>query len=202
MMKLFFIRHGLTEWNKVNRFQGSSNIPLCDEGVEQAKKISKRLSKLDFDAVFASDLDRAFQTANYIAEPHHMQVTKFPELREIHFGAWEGLTREEIINLKEYDFNQWKMAPHIVEFPGEGTLYKVQQRVMAGINKIIDEYDNGNIIIVSHGASLKIAILSLLDMDLSHFNQLWLGNTSLSIIEIRKDRNVLGLLNDTSHLDN
>ncbi|MGE4282920.1 MAG: histidine phosphatase family protein [Clostridia bacterium] len=201
MTNLFLIRHGLTEWNQLNRFQGSSNIPLCDEGIEQAKKISRKLSRYHFDVVFASDLDRAFQTATYIAQPHQLPVIKIPELREIHFGEWEGLTREEIVNLKDYDFDKWRTSPHIERFPGEGSFLNVQKRVMSGINKIISEYNNKDIVIVSHGASLKIIILSLLGIELSHYRKFWLDNTSLSIIEIRKDRNVLSLLNDMSHLD-
>lgn len=201
MSKLFLIRHGLTEWNKLNKFQGSSNTLLCEEGIEQAKKLADRLKPYKFDAIYSSDLSRAYETALYIAQPHHMTVNKIPELREIHFGEWEGLTKEEIINLKKYDFIRWKNSPHSTEFPGEGSLVKVQQRVMKGIQAILNRHQNENIVIVSHGASLKIIILSLLGMDLSFYRHFWLGNTSLSIIEIRKDRNVLSLLNDMSHLE-
>ncbi|MDK2799918.1 MAG: phosphoserine phosphatase [Clostridiales bacterium] len=202
MTKLFLIRHGLTEWNKLNKFQGSSDISLCKEGVEQAKKLASRLSSYNFEAIYASDLSRAYDTATYIAQAHNLVVKKIPELREIHFGEWEGLTKDEIIKLKNYDFNRWKVSPHSEKFPGEGSFLNVQRRVMKGIHTILSRHTEGNIVIVSHGGSLKIIILSLLELDLSFYRKFWLGNTSLSIIELQQHRSILNLLNDMSHLEN
>jgi len=198
---LYLIRHGLTEWNVTNRFQGSSDIPLCDKGREQAKRLSKRMENYPIHKVYASDLSRAYETAQYIAQPHNIAVKKVPELREIHFGIWEGLTQEEIVQLKEYNFTAWKQSPHDHPFPGEESFKNVQKRVMAGLEKITKNNQGENIAIVSHGGSLKLIIISLLNLPLSFYRSFWLGNTSLSIIELRKDRNVLSLLNDTSHLE-
>jgi len=201
MTKLYLIRHGLTEWNIHNRFQGSSDIPLCSEGIRQAQKLAERLKNIKFSSIYASDLSRAYETAKIIAQFHNIQVKKIPELREISFGEWEGLTKDEILQLKTYDFLAWKSSPHKVEFPGDGSLKKVQQRIEAGLKEIIENNMGEDIVLVSHGGSLKIAIITLLGLDLSFYNKFWLGNTSLSIIEIRKDRNILSLLNDTSHLE-
>lgn len=201
MSKLYLIRHGLTEWNKLNKFQGSSDISLCEEGIEQAQKLSQRLKKYKIDSIYASDLSRAYETALYIAEPHQLEVHKIPELREIHFGEWEGLTREEILQFKEYDFNAWRISPHTEKFPGEGSFLNVQKRLMTGVKRIIEENTGKDVAIVSHGGSLKILILSLLGLDLSGYLNFWLGNTSLSIVEIREDRNTLNLLNDMAHLE-
>ncbi len=201
MIKLYLVRHGLTEWNKLNRFQGSSNIALAPEGIEQAKKLSQKLKHYKFDAVYASDLDRAFTTAKRIAIPHQLEVKKIPELREIQFGKWEGLTIDEIKKTDEIDYNAWMEAPHSFEFPGEGNLGNVQKRIMNGMREIIDKHNNQNILIVSHGGSLKIIILSLLALDLSFYHKFWLGNTSLSIIDINNGKSVLSLLNDMGHLE-
>ncbi|NLY43841.1 MAG: histidine phosphatase family protein [Clostridiaceae bacterium] len=199
--RLYLIRHGLTEWNRCNRFQGASNISLCEEGIEQAKRLSKRMSKFPLDAVYASDLDRALQTAQIIAQPHDLPVNIVPQLREINFGEWEGLTKEEIIKLKKYDYNAWRDMPHKALFPGEGNLEKVRQRVMTGMKSILERHETGNIAVVSHGGCLKIIIMSLLGLDLSFYKHFWLGNTSLSIIDVHEDRKVLSLLNDMSHLE-
>ncbi len=201
MPKLFLIRHGLTEWNKLNRFQGSSDIELCKEGREQAVKISKRLENYNFEAIYASDLSRAYETALHIAKPHNITVNKVPELREINFGEWEGLTKEEILKLKQFDFKKWKSSPHNTVFPGEGSLNRVAQRIKCGIQNIIDRHEKGNIVVVSHGGSLKILIMTLLEIDMKLYNKFWLGNTSLSIIEYRTDKIMLNLLNDMSHIE-
>jgi broad specificity phosphatase PhoE len=200
MLKMFLIRHGLTEWNKLNRFQGSSDISLCGEGIEQAMKISNKLKDFNFEAIYSSDLSRAYETAQYVARPHGIEIEKVPEFREIHFGEWEGLTKEEIIELKEFDFIKWKASPHNTEFPGEGNFEEVRRRIEIGTRKILDTNKKGNIVIVSHGGSLKILIMSLLGIDMNAYNKFWLGNTSLSIIEIRKDRIMLNSLNDMNHL--
>ena len=202
MLKLYLIRHGLTEWNRTNRFQGSTDIELCNEGLEQAVKIAERMSVESIDAVYSSDLSRAYATAQHIASHHQLDVIKVPEVREIHFGQWEGMTRSEIEKQKEYDFSAWHESPHTATFPGEGTLSAVQKRIMVGLNKIIEESKEKNIVLVSHGGSIKLSILSLLDLDLSFYNKFWLGNTSLSIIELNKEKYILSLLNDMSHLSN
>ena len=200
MLKLFLIRHGLTEWNKINRFQGSSDVPLSEEGIWQAKKLAEKLKKYSFDAIYVSDLKRAYETGKYIANVHNLNVQAVEEFREIHFGRWEGLTQKEILQLDEYKYLQWKESPHISTFPGEGNLIKVQQRVTKGIHRILEEHGEGNIVIVSHGGVLKVMILSLLEIDLSLYNKFWLGNTSISIVEISHKGNILSLLNDMSHL--
>ncbi len=200
-MKLYLVRHGLTEWNKLNKFQGSSDIALAPEGIEQANKLAKKLKHYKIDAVYASDLDRAYMTAKHIAVPHRLEVKKIPELREIQFGKWEGLTIDEIKNIDEIDYNGWMEAPHSFEFPGEGNLANVQKRIMNGMRDIIDKHNNQNVLIVSHGGSLKILILSLLALDLSLYHKFWLGNTSLSIVDIKDGKSVLSLLNDMGHLE-
>ena len=85
-------------WNKQSRYQGQSNVPLSDTGRMQAKILSRRLENEAIDLIYASDLDRAIETANIIAEPHDLEVICSKSMRELGFGIWEGLTYDEIIN--------------------------------------------------------------------------------------------------------
>ncbi len=113
MTKLLLVRHGQTLWNHVARYQGHTDIDLSDTGRTQAKLLSMRLAGVSLQAVYASDLRRALDTARIIAEPHDLAVQALPQLREINFGAWEGLTFKEI--KAGYSDN----CGHLARFPGQ-----------------------------------------------------------------------------------
>src|SRR3712207_2534231 len=98
MTTLVFVRHGETDWNRVGRWQGHADIPLSTAGREQAAALAARFLREGrrFDHVYASDLGRAFETAQIIASTLKLPVHPLIELREMHIGAWSGLTSEEI----------------------------------------------------------------------------------------------------------
>jgi broad specificity phosphatase PhoE len=91
------VRHGATLWNATGRFQGQSDVALSPEGSAQAEAIAQRLSSDPIDRIYASDLERSYETARIVAAPHGLEVTRDPRLREFAFGEWEGLTWSEIV---------------------------------------------------------------------------------------------------------
>ena len=93
---IFLIRHGETVWNRESRMQGYRNVPLSDSGREQAAKLADYLKNETFHAIYSSDLSRAAETAQLVAEKHQMPVIVFPEFRERNCGEWEGLTHDEV----------------------------------------------------------------------------------------------------------
>ncbi|MBI4759502.1 MAG: histidine phosphatase family protein, partial [Chloroflexi bacterium] len=95
-MRLLLVRHGETDWNAEERYQGTTDVPLSAQGRAQAQALTSRMAGEVLDAIYASDLQRAWQTAEVIAAPHGLPVRPEPRLREIDFGAWEGLTFDEI----------------------------------------------------------------------------------------------------------
>ncbi|HEV8022046.1 MAG TPA: histidine phosphatase family protein, partial [Candidatus Lustribacter sp.] len=96
-MELICVRHGRTAWNAGRRFQGQTDIPLDDEGLAQAQALALHLRPERFDLALASDLVRARTTAETICAPHGIAIELTRELREMHFGQWEGLTWDEIV---------------------------------------------------------------------------------------------------------
>ncbi|MGA2392742.1 MAG: histidine phosphatase family protein [Candidatus Lustribacter sp.] len=96
-MELICVRHGRTAWNADRRFQGQTDIPLDDEGLTQAQALAAHLRDERFDVALASDLSRARTTAETICAEHDLALELTPALREMHFGAWEGLTWEQIV---------------------------------------------------------------------------------------------------------
>ena len=96
MIKLYLVRHGETDGNVQQWYQGSTDVPLNARGIAQAKCLSQFLKQVHFDGIYSSTLQRARLTAELVAKPHGLQVHAYDELREINFGVWEGHTYKEI----------------------------------------------------------------------------------------------------------
>lgn len=203
MTKLYLIRHGQTLWNKTSKYQGHSDIALSDDGIAQAKKLGHYFFEkgIKLQAVYASDLSRAYDTAKLIAEPYNLPISLNSELREMNFGVWEGLTFKEIKN-KYADLAEiWLTAPETLEVPMGESFAKVKERAINTLYGILKNHANENIAVVSHGGTLRTIICSLLDMPLSKMWQFKLDNTALTIFDIYYDKPILSLFNSTAHLD-
>lgn len=201
MTRLYLIRHGETEWNKINRTQGCGNdLPLNDTGIVQAKSVARIFNNKKIDAVYSSDLKRAYETASEISNVTKLPVITTPGLREMNFGCWEGLTSSEI-NEKYSELHKiWSSNPGQANIPQAETLMMLQKRIIDTVDDIINQHRGKNIIIVSHGISIKILILTLLCMDMSTHSRIKLDNAGVSIIDCGERGTVLSLLNDTCHL--
>lgn len=200
MGKLYLVRHGESEWNILSKVQGQSNTNLTNKGREQARKAARRLMKEKIDVIFSSDLNRALDTAKIIGEILGLEVNTLEELREIRFGVWEGLTTQEIIDKYNNEHIIWMTEPHKLNLPNAESLIDLQERLLRIVNILFKDNGDKNILIVSHGASIKALILGLLGIDISFYNKLTISNTSISIVENKDYSTVLRVLNDTSHL--
>ena len=200
MRKIYLLRHGQSEWNLLGKVQGQSDIELNEKGIEQAHKAAQVFLDKEIDAIYSSDLKRAYQTAEVIGDKLSLEVNTLCGIREMNFGTWEGLPIETIERDHLDHYKTWRTAPHEITFVDGENLAKVQERALAAVNKIISETSHKNILLVSHGTAIKSLILGLLDIDISKYNKMAMGNTGISIIEIREFSPVLTLLNDTNHL--
>ncbi len=199
--RLYLVRHGETDWNKNLKYQGHRDIPLSDEGIAQARKIALRLSTEKFDSAYASDLSRAMQTAQIITSFHQLEVMALPELRETNFGLWEGLTYREIDEQFHDIMKGWRSNPRETKIPGGESLGEVADRCWAGLNRVLDENPGGNVLVVAHGGIIRIAVATVLGMNLNEYWKIRQDNVSLNIIEFYgNDRAIVCLLNDTNHL--
>ena len=107
-MQLILIRHGQTEWNASQKYQGHTDIPLDDTGRQQARRLAEHLLQLEkVEAVYASDLVRARETAEIIAQAFNLKPLIDPRLRELCFGKWEGLTFNQVYAIYRAEFEQW-----------------------------------------------------------------------------------------------
>ena len=170
MGKIFLVRHGLTEYNKSLRLQGSSDIPLNEAGLLQAKKASEFLKVEKFDAILSSPLSRAYATAEIINEHHDLKIHKMDELKEQYFGQFEG---EHIENIRlKYPEG---------DIPGVETFDSLAERASKVMKFIEDNHVDQNVLVTAHSRTIK-SILSLYTDEI-HMVFTKLDNCSLSIIE-------------------
>jgi broad specificity phosphatase PhoE len=136
---LLLVRHGETDWNAEGRLQGHTDRPLNDYGRQQAKDLAERLADEGADAIYASDLARAKETAEILGARLGLPVVIDPNLREKNWGSWEGLTGDERIG---------------VEYVGEST-EEHRDRVMRAVRLIVERHPGQRVIVVTHGGSLR-----------------------------------------------
>lgn len=196
-MNLILIRHGQTNWNLEQRFQGQSDIPLNETGRKQAHALAERLSAKRFDAVYSSDLQRATETAKIICAP---QIHPDLRLREVNFGDWEGMTYDEIKakhpeTLAAWEADIFKNAP-----PNGETLEGLSVRVQSMLDELRGKHEDQKILIVAHGGVLQTLICLALKLPPTMYWQFHLSTASLSEVAFYPDGAILNSLNDTCHL--
>ncbi len=164
---LYIIRHGVTEWNKKGIIQGHTDIELSPEGREEAFQVAKSLKDIPFSAVISSDLKRAYQTAEIIAHEFHLKVEMMPQLRERHWGAWQGLNIDQLREtfggiIERYIENPQQEEP--VDLPGIArveTYRQAMRRVIPCLQEIASRYTGETVLIVAHGGILRGLMLHL-----------------------------------------
>ena len=200
MGQIFIARHGETVWNREGRIQGHTDVALSEKGVEQATSLAHRLKGVRFDAAYASDLSRAFETASVILQDREVPLFPSPRLREYHKGAFEGLTDGELRNRFPGEYPSY-IAKDLDYAPegGESTR-EVSVRMSGVIAEIKEKHLNHTVLVVGHGGSLRAAMMALLGMPLDANWRFVFGNCTLSIVDTYHDNAVLRLFNDGSHL--
>ena len=116
--RILLARHGATTLSVEDRFAGSSDVPLSDEGVEQARRLGERLKAEPIAAVYCSDMHRAMRTADAIARPHGLPLITRPALREIDHGQWEGLVHQDVEQRFADAYKRWDEDPLLSPPPG------------------------------------------------------------------------------------
>ena len=194
-----FIRHGQTDWNVQGRWQGFTDIPLNEVGRAQAHALAKRLASWPLDVVYASDLERAAETAAILAAPHRLQPILTPVWRERGLGALEGLTQAEIH--KNYPY--LLLPRSFIEGPGSESYDKLRKRVIGGYNKLVRQHKGQTVAIITHGGTLRMIVSHVLDLPGRLFAPFHLdGNTGITRVHVdKKGQSSLSLLNDTAHLE-
>jgi alpha-ribazole phosphatase/probable phosphoglycerate mutase len=202
--RIFLVRHGETEWNREFRYQGISDIPLNDTGLEQARRLGLRLSSITPDRVLASPLSRAHSTAEVIMKHNgaDTDIVIRDELRELSFGIWEGLTIPEIKEIDGDTFSKWREAPFSsVPKNGESFSEVFGRSKPFAEELIVTGLPGEDTFIVAHGGVLRAIASALLGFEnIDLFWRMRFDNCSITVIDIWEARPSLLLSNDTHHL--
>ncbi len=201
MTRVIIVRHGRTEWNRVERFRGRVDIGLDEVGMKQAEVAAKRIREWPISAIYSSPLRRAMDTSEIIAAPLRLNVQPMSGIIDIDYGSWQGLSTEQVIARDDSLYSQWIESPYEVKFPGGESFAEVRERVASAIGDLIQQYPKETFVLVSHKVICQILILNLLGLDSSHFWQITQDVCAMNLFEVRGGIPSVLFLNDTCHLE-
>ncbi len=200
-MHLLLVRHGETDWNAAKRLQGQTDVPLNTVGQRQAAAVARVLAARTVHAVYASPLQRAWDTAWGIAASLGLTVQPEARLQEMAFGAWEGLTYAEIQQRDPHRLAAWHENPLQVAPPGGETLTQVADRVHTVLRDMGVTCREQTAVLVAHGGPLRILLCLALGLSPQAHWQFAISPASVSELHLYDQGAMLMRLNDTSHLN-
>ena len=200
MTRVYLIRHGETEWNKEGKLQGNSNVLLSPEGIRQAKLLAQHTPFSAVDAIYSSDLSRAVKTAEILGERFDLPVINESGFREARFGDWEGRSISELAKDVPDGFENFFTKPDKVHPPHGETFLECQARVLTALDEIVAEHEEQSIIIVSHGAAIRLILCAALGMPIRKMWSISQFNMAVNIIRIDDGNATVELVNSTLHL--
>ena len=203
-MRIYLVRHGETEWNRVRRFQGrKSNLPLNPTGRKQVKALAEVLKNESLTAIYSSPLIRALETARMI-KVFHPSTPIFEEkgLIEMDLGEFDGMSAKDWA--EQYpDFRKaWNANPASVKIPGGESLEEVQDRAKQTLERIMQIYPPGTTLLMSSHNFVNLTLLcDVLKIPLNRFRELRQENAAFNVICKKGNRLYAELVNERSHLD-
>jgi len=202
--RLYLVRHGATQLTAEDRFSGAIGVDLSVEGRAQAERLAERLASEPISAVYASPLSRTVETATILATPHRLPVIQRDGLREISHGHWEGMSRQVVETQFADEYAAWDADPFTFAPDGGESGVQVLARALPVIREIVVTHAGQNVLVVSHKATLRLLLSSLLGFDERGYrDRLDQSPACLNVIDFKDPvRARLMLFNDVSHYQN
>ncbi len=204
--RVYLVRHGATQLTAEDRFAGAVGVDLSDEGRRQAARLGERLAHEAIDAIYASPLSRTVETARIVADAcaeggHAPPFATRDGVREISHGRWEGLTRREVATRYPDEYAAWEEDPFTFAPAGGESGVAVLARALPVLREVIMAHRGGRVLVVSHKATLRLLLSSLLGFDARGYrDRLDQAPACLNVLDFRDPvRARLMLFNDTSH---
>jgi probable phosphoglycerate mutase len=199
--RIYLVRHGATQLSTEDRFAGAVDVELSEEGKFQAARLSERLADDSIAAVYCSPLTRTIQTATILATPHKLPLIHQEGLREINHGHWEGMRRVDVEAQFSDEYAAWEEDPFTFAPQGGEAGVNVIARALPIIRKIVVEHRGHNVLVVSHKATIRLLISSLLGFDARGYrDRLDQSPACLNVLDFKDPvRARLMLFNDVSH---
>jgi broad specificity phosphatase PhoE len=191
--KVYLIRHGETEWNKKRRYLGHTDIGLNSNGRLQAKRVRNILCGEPIHKVYASDLKRAVHFSRLIFKD--IAAETMPQLREINFGVFEGMTYKEIIKKYAKIYNKWLLSPFEAIIPDGDKLKDFRKKILKTYKKLVLQNSGKTIAIVTHAGPIRMIL-----NDILRPKNIWdikIDNASITIVEHENKKTNMNLMNYT-----
>ena len=198
---IYLVRHGLTEANTKGLMMGWNDEVLNNTGLRQAEKVAARLERFPISTVYSSPLKRAWMTAEIIAKSHKLIPIALPDIMEINYGDWQGLTRAEVrrrwpdLSERSREYN------HAFVFPGGESFREVGERAIKAFTNLINKERGKQVVLVSHQGIMKPMVGYVLGAPTITLPRIEMGNASITTVTIVEGGMHLVTLNDMAHLE-
>lgn len=208
--ELWLIRHAESVGNRDGWFQGQEDPPITPEGHDEARRLADRLRPLDFDAIYSSDLRRAYETAQYVGHALDLSIREDERLREVDLGRWEGLSPAEVAETYPDEWAEYTDHYDPTFRRGDGESYADgQERIVPALEEVANAHPGQRVVVVFHGGIMRSYLTHLLGLPFQQAWRLPIHNTSITrvrpfqrLYEHRIERpGAVVTLNDTAHLD-
>ncbi len=200
-MNLYMVRHGQTAASRENRFSGSSDPSLTAVGEAMAEALATAYASVTWDAIYTSPMQRTRQTADALCRLVGVQPTVEDGLKEIGYGEWEGLKQVEVKERWPEAFKYWADDVASRGTPGGETAFHVAARAMRVVEGIRERHEHGNVLLVSHKATIRVITCALLGLDVRLFRErLALPVAAVTMFVVTKSTAQLSVFGDRSHL--
>ena len=200
-MRFYLLRHGETEWNKLGKFQGLTDVSLNERGLSQARDSARAALIWQPSALYASSLTRTVQVAEEIRRATGLPMVSDPGLRELSLGDLEGVTGAEMRAGWPEVYENWRSNPADVAMPNGESLTQLQERAWKVIQEIEHAHaEDSGVVVVSHNFTIRTIICAILDIPLYNFHRMSLGLGALCTFDSDGNGRRLVTYNCNSHL--
>ena len=189
---IFLLRHGETTWNLEKRWQGSKNSDLTLLGIAQVEKAKVNLSHIKINHAFVSPSKRALDSMDILLFGQPIKAFVLNDLREITLGSWEGKTHEEVEKINSEQFYNFWNKPELFNLENAENYEELQHRVTTVLENLFNEYEGSNILVVSHGLSIKVAMAYYSKIPISNLSKMK-DPLNAEVICISKDKNIISI---------
>ncbi len=201
MTRIILTRHGQTEWNRNERFRGRADVALNETGIRQAELTSQRIHKTwQPKVIYTSPLSRAVKTGEIIARPYGLAVQPLPNLNDIDYGDWQGLSPDEVRTRWGEALDMWYRAPHLAQIPHGETLAVLFARASDALSEIVRQHASDEVVIVGHDSVNRTLLLFMLGLPLARYWHLSQDTCAINLIEADNDDFTVISINETFHL--
>jgi len=202
--RILLIRHGETDWNRAERFQGQIDIPLNAQGLAQAEKAGEFLKNTKLDLAFSSPLSRPLETCKAVLAHHgEIPLTLVDDLQEISHGLWEGKLKAEIEAQFPGALEQWTQTPEVVQMPEGENLQQVWERSLRAWQELVEKTGDRTALVAAHDAINKAIVAGVLGLPPDSFWTFKQGNGAVTVFDYPdgpQGKPVLAAVNLTTHL--